>query len=111
MRKLLFTSRSLFDILCFLNVLKVVTLVCWMNPYTGSPAPSSAEESIESESTLHSSTRPKDWDDWDSRACWYEHDMSSSYLKCSLNYEAWILMGHEFMEMKNTPAAACLEVE
>lgn len=44
--------------------------------------------------------------------CSYHHDMSSSYFKkCFLNYEAWILMGHEFMEMKNTPAAACLEVE
>lgn len=76
------------------------------------PEFSCAEESIESESTLHSGTRPKDWDDWDSRACWYHHDMSSSYFKkCFLNYEAWILMGHEFMEMKNTPAAACLEVE
>lgn len=36
MRKLLFTSRSLFDILCYLNLLNVITLVCWMNLYRGS---------------------------------------------------------------------------
>lgn len=63
--------------LCCLNVLNVIALVCWMNLYRGAPkklklmtmtapAHSSAEESIESESTLHSGTRPKDWDDWDS---------------------------------------------
>lgn len=36
MRKLLFTSRTLFDICC-LNVLNVITLVCWMNLYRGPP--------------------------------------------------------------------------
>ena len=81
MRKLLSTSRTLFDMSCcptrlegrnfgmFDESIGVKPELNFMTMTAVTAPATCAEESIESESTLHSGTRPKDWDDWDSRAC------------------------------------------